>query len=230
MKPKKGSQVWKLIVLVTGLVGLLIAFRYFHGEQKVLELQGWFKSLGPWGPVAFVLIYAVGVALAVPVTLFAFMAGILFGTFLGVVLSNIAVTIGACLAFLIARNMAREAVEQWVARSPQLKKLDQWVKEEGVWIVILNRLFPLLPFNLLNYAFGLTPIGFWDYAFWSWLCMIPAMVVYVAGADALHLYLVQGQVPWDLVALLAGIFCLLALLGFLFRKRIGRVHAKAKSR
>ena len=111
-----------------------------------------------------------------------------------------------------------------------MKKLDRWVKDEGVWIVILNRLFPLLPFNLVNYAFGLTPIRFRDYAFWSWLCMIPAMVVYVAGADALHQYLVQGVVPWDLVALLVGIFFLLALLGFLFRKKIGRVQNRSTGR
>jgi uncharacterized membrane protein YdjX (TVP38/TMEM64 family) len=219
-----------LALLGAGLVALLIAFRYFHGEQKVLELQDWFRSLGPWGPAVFVLVYALGVSLAVPVTLFAFMAGILFGTLWGVILSNIAVTIGACLAFLIARNLARQAVEQWVAGSPQLKKLDRWVRDEGIWIVILNRLFPLLPFNLLNYAFGLTPIRFRDYAFWSWLCMIPAMVVYVAGADALHQYLARGVVPWDLVSLLIGIFFLLAFLGFLFRKRIGRVHARSKGR
>jgi uncharacterized membrane protein YdjX (TVP38/TMEM64 family) len=100
--------------------------------------------------------------------------------------------------------------------------MDRWVEEQGVWIVILNRLFPLLPFNLVNYAFGLTRIGFWNYAFWSWLCMIPALVIYVAGADALHVYLAQGLVPWDLVALLAGIAVFLLLLGFLFRKRIGR--------
>lgn len=222
MKKLLSPESLKLAVFVLALVGLLAAFRQFQGEQKVLELQDWFKVLGPWGPTAFILIYALGVALAVPVTLFAFMAGILFGTFLGVVLSNIAVTLGACLAFLISRGLARQAVEKWVARSPQLKKMDQWVEEQGVWIVILNRLFPLLPFNLVNYALGLTRIGFWDYAFWSWLCMIPALVVYVAGADALHFYLAKGQVPWNLVALLAGIFFLLLLLGFLFRKRIGR--------
>ncbi len=222
MKKSLSPGSLKLVFFLLALVGLLVAFRQFHGEQKVLELQDWFKTLGPWGPVAFTLVYALGVALAVPVTLFAFMAGILFGTFLGVILSNIAVTLGACLAFLISRSLARQAVEQWVARSPQLKKMDRWVADQGVWIVILNRLFPLLPFNLVNYAFGLTRIGFWDYAFWSWLCMIPALVVYVAGADALHLYLAQGVVPWDLVALLAGILFFLSLLGFLFRKRIGK--------
>lgn len=155
-----------------------------------------------------------------PVTLFAFVAGVLFGTVTGVIVSNISVTIGACLAFLVGRYFARDAVKRMVGKHPNFKKLDEWTARNGIWIVILTRLFPLLPFNLLNYAFGLTQIRFWPYAFWSWLCMIPAIIVYVGGADALHQWLAQGKVPWNLIGVIMTLLLFLTILGPKLKKKV----------
>lgn len=215
-----GRELWKISIFLLGLVLLLVSFQVFHGEEKVRSLQDWFRSLGGWGPVVFIGLYTLGVVAALPVTLFAFMAGILFGTVLGVLVSNIAVTLGACLAFLIARFFTRGMVDHWVKRNERLRKLDRWTTDQGTWILILNRLFPLLPFNLMNYAFGLTRIPFATYAFWSWLCMIPALVIYVAGADAVHRFLAEGLVPWDLVGVLLAVVAFLGVLGFFLRKKM----------
>ena len=79
-------------------------------------------------------------------------------------------------------------------------------------IVALTRLIPLFPFNLLNYGFGLTRVRFWTYVFWSWLCMLPGIVVYVAGTDAVIQFVMGGQVPWIVLAVLGGGIVVLAVL------------------
>lgn len=211
---------WKPVVLLTAIVALLITAKLFHLGDQFKALQGWIQSLGPWGPVVFVLIYIAAVVAALPATIFTFLAGILFGTVVGVVVVNIGATIGACLAFLVGRYFAREAVERLVGKHPNFHKLDEWTAKNGVWVVILTRLVPLLPFNLLNYAFGLTRIPFWPYAFWSWLCMIPATIVYVGGADAVHQGLSRGKVPWALVGVIVALVLLLAALGPKLRSKV----------
>ena len=111
-------------------------------------------------------------------------AGALFGSFWGVVYVNIAATIGAALAFLVARYWARRAVVNWLQGNARFQKLDALTSKHGAVIVAVTRLVPLFPFNLLNYGFGLTRVGFWTYLFWSWLCMLPGTVLYVVGTDA----------------------------------------------
>lgn len=211
---------WKPIVLLSVLAALLTAAKIFHLGDQLESLKVWIKSLGAWGPIVYVLIYTAAVVAALPSTLFAFAAGVLFGTVTGVIVSNLGATLGACLAFLAGRSFARDAVKRMVGKHPQFKKLDEWTAKNGDWIVILTRLFPLLPFNLLNYAFGLTRIRFWPYAFWTWLCMIPATIIYVGGADAFHQGLAQGKVPWGLVGAIVGLVVGLVLLGSKLRKKV----------
>ncbi len=215
---------WKPVFLIFFLALILVLFKILHLGGQLTALQDWIKSLGAWGPVVFTLIYAAWVLAALPVTLFAFLAGILFGTVVGVIVSNIGITVGACLAFLVARYFARESVNHYLGRFESFKKLDQWMASNGVWVVILTRLFPLLPFNLLNYAFGLTRINFWAYAFWSWLCMIPGVIVYVAGADAVHQGLSGERIPWNLVAVVGGMMVFLAALSGLLKQKIKKLH------
>jgi len=218
--PKPKNHWWKPVLLLVVIAAFLAAAQIFHLGDRLEALENWIRSLGPWGPVVYTLIYIAAVVAALPVTLFAFGAGVLFGTVTGVVVSNIGVTVGACLAFLVGRYFARDSVKGIVGKHPKFKKLDEWTARNGAWIVILARLFPLLPFNLLNYAFGLTRIRFWPYAFWSWLCMIPAIIVYVAGADAFHQGLTQGKVQWGLVGVIAGLILLLALMGPALKKKV----------
>lgn len=219
-KSARKNDWWKPVALLTVILALLIAAKLFHLGGQLDALQAWIKSLGPWGPAVYVLIYIAAVVAALPATLFTFLAGVLFGTVTGVIVVNIGATIGACLAFLVGRYFARGAVERIVGKHKNFRKLDEWTASKGVWIVIITRLVPLLPFNLLNYAFGLTRIRFWPYAFWTWLCMIPATIVYVGGADAVHQGLAKGQVPWTLVGIIVGLVVLLAVLGPGLKKKV----------
>ncbi|HJT23758.1 MAG TPA: TVP38/TMEM64 family protein, partial [bacterium] len=208
------------VLLLVVVAAVLVAAKAFHLLDHLESLKIWIQSLGPWGPVVFVFIYIAAVVFALPATVFTFLAGVLFGTVTGVIVVNLGATVGACLAFLVGRYFARGAVERVVGKHKNFKKLDEWTSKNGVWIVIITRLVPLLPFNLLNYAFGLTRIRFWPYAFWSWLCMIPATIVYVGGADAVHQGLAQGKVPWPLISVIGVMVALLALLGPTLKKKV----------
>jgi uncharacterized membrane protein YdjX (TVP38/TMEM64 family) len=130
----------------------------------------------------------------------------------GVILVSIAATLGASLAFLIARYFARDAAARWLSQKEKFRRLDQLTEEHGAVIVALTRLVPILPFNLLNYGFGLTRVPFWTYLFWSWLCMLPGTVLYVVGADVFTSGISQGKVPWVLIGALAGAGTILAIL------------------
>ena len=94
---------WKPVFLLAVVVGLLVAAKLFHLGDQLKALEGWIQSLGPWGPVVFVFIYIAAVVAALPATIFTFLAGVLFGTVVGVLVVSIGATVGACLAFLVAR-------------------------------------------------------------------------------------------------------------------------------
>jgi uncharacterized membrane protein YdjX (TVP38/TMEM64 family)/rhodanese-related sulfurtransferase len=173
-----------LAVLVAGLIGWAALNRE---ALDPAALDDWLTTLGFWAPIAFVALYALGTVAFLPGSLFALAGGALFGPFWGALLNLLGATLGAGLAFLAARTIARDFV---AARAKgQLKRLIEGVESEGWRFVALVRLVPLVPFNLTNYALGLTRIGFLPYLVSSFLCMIPGGVAYTwlghAGRSAL---------------------------------------------
>ena len=107
------------------------------------------------------------------------------------------------MAVLIARYIARESVVKRLSGHETFQKLDRMTREHGAIVVAITRLVPIFPFNLLNYAFGLTGVPFRTYLIWSWLCMLPGTVLYVVGADAVISGLTDGKAPWPLIAVAA---------------------------
>jgi uncharacterized membrane protein YdjX (TVP38/TMEM64 family) len=154
-------------------------------------------------------------------------AGAIFGSVVGVIVVSIGSTIGASLAFLIARYFARNATEKWLSSRQTFKKIDNLTQKHGAIIVAIVRLVPLFPFNLVNYGFGLTNVRFWTYVVWSWLCMLPATILYVVGTDAVIQAIVGKKVPWTLVGIAIGTGILLVVLVRVARKRL---HAEKKSK
>ncbi len=199
---------------------MLVLARVFGLGEKLGALRHWLQDLGPWGPLVFVIIYIVAVVAAVPGSAITLAAGALFGSVLGVILVSLASTIGASLAFLVSRYFAREAIVNWLGTNENFQRLDRLTAEHGASIVALTRLVPIFPFNLLNYGFGLTRVSFWTYVFWSWLCMLPATVLYVVGADAVAKGLTRGKIPWALVAALALAAIILTLLVKVARSKL----------
>jgi uncharacterized membrane protein YdjX (TVP38/TMEM64 family) len=208
-RPQKSRDWWKPVLLIIVIVVLFVVVNYSGVGAKLVTIQDWMPSLGIWGPIAFFFIYLALVLLTFPGILLGPLAGLLFGSVVGVILISIASTVGAGLAFLIARYFARDAVARWLAKSQTMRRLDEMTEKQGVFIVAITRLVPLFPFTLLNYGFGLTKVSFKTYLFWSWLCMLPWTVVFVASGDASLQWLSKGTIPWILIGcIIATVLCL----------------------
>jgi uncharacterized membrane protein YdjX (TVP38/TMEM64 family) len=224
MNRKRGNR-WKLIAFVGGLAVLVVTARAFDLGERLALVRSWIESLGALGPAVFVALY-VGAAVAmVPGIALTVGAGALFGSVWGTVYVSLASTLGAAGGFLIARYLARESVSGWLGNNPTFRHLDEMTEKHGATMVAITRLVPVFPYNLLNYGYGLTRVPLGTYLFWSWLCMLPATVVYVVGADALFTALRDGRVPWALLGALAVFIPATFLFVRMARGRLGEVGA-----
>ncbi len=204
-----------IIKLTAFIVLILLAFllsRYFELGSRLSDLHKWIDTLGPLAPIAYLIVYVGATILAIPGTVLTLAAGALFGSFFGVILVSISSTLGAAVCFLIARYAARDAAANRLASKPSFQKLDELTESQGAIIVALTRLVPIFPYNLLNYGFGLTKVPFRTYVFWSWLCMLPATIVYVVSIDAITTALTEKRMPWALIFAVAIAATILVLL------------------
>lgn len=151
------------------------------------SLQRWIEQAGAAAPLLFIVTYAIGTVLFLPGSVLTLAGGALFGPLWGTIYSLTAASVGAVLAFIIARYLASDWVEQKTAG--RLKRLKEGVESEGWRFVAFVRLVPLFPFNLLNYALGLTRIRLSHYFIASYACMLPGAIAYTylgyAGREAI---------------------------------------------
>ena len=176
---------------VAALVLLIVLGRQLGGYLPAFV--GRVEDLGVWGPVVFVLGYMAATVAFIPGSLLTLAAGAVFGIVKGTACVLVGATLGSAVAFLISRYFARGAIEQRVADHPRFGAIDRAVGAEGFKIVLLLRLSPVFPFNLLNYALGLTRVRFADYALAS-IGMLPGSL----------LYTYYGKLAGDVASLAAG--------------------------
>jgi uncharacterized membrane protein YdjX (TVP38/TMEM64 family) len=167
------------LLLVVALVALIVLVRGQNIGGWLQDALTWVRGLGWWGPVIFVLLYIAACVLLIPGSVLTLGAGILYGVVGGTALVSVASTLGATASFLVGRYLARDWVSSKLARQEKFRRLDEAVGREGWRIVGLLRLSPIFPFNLLNYAFGLTRVRLRDYVLASWIGMLPGTVLYV---------------------------------------------------
>jgi uncharacterized membrane protein YdjX (TVP38/TMEM64 family) len=145
--------------------------------------SAWARGAGPAGVAAFALAYAAGSVLALPVWPLTVAAGIAWGTGRGFAVALPASAAGASLAFLAGRTFLRGVVQRRVARDPRLAALDDAVAEQGAPLVVLLRLSPLAPYNVVNYALSGTRLSLPGFAAASLLGMAPITLAWAwAGA------------------------------------------------
>jgi uncharacterized membrane protein YdjX (TVP38/TMEM64 family) len=167
------------ILLVTCLITIAIAAaKYFQLQQLIYTALAWIKTLGYLAPIAFIGIYNLATILLIPGSLLTLGGGFIFGAVWGSVYVLIAATLGATFAFLIGRYLSRDWVRQQLDKYPKFKAIEAAVSKEGLKVVLLTRLSPVFPFNLLNYAFGVTGVSLKDYVLGS-IGMIPGTILYV---------------------------------------------------
>ncbi len=150
----------------------------FNPQQWLLNALQWVKSLGLLGGLAFMAIYIIATVAFLPGSILTLGAGVVFGILWGFVYVFIGANLGAIAAFLVGRYLARDWISQKIAGNETFTAIDQAVAQEGFKIVLLTRLSPVFPFNLLNYAWGITGVSLPDYILGS-IGMIPGTIMYV---------------------------------------------------
>lgn len=158
---------------------VLVFLKKLGIQDSLRRTLDWISGLGAWGPLAFIVTYVLACVLFIPGSVLTLGAGLLFGVVKGAVYVSIAATLGATAAFLVGRYAARGWVSKRTHGNAKFKAIDDAVAKEGWKIVGLTRLSPVFPFNLLNYAFGLTKVKLRDYFLASWIGMMPGTVMYV---------------------------------------------------
>ncbi len=166
-------------MLVAALVVIVVLGVKFNIGDRLESFSGWVADQGILGMAVFVAGYIVSTILFFPCSLLTIGAGTAFGLVKGTIIVSIGSTIGASCAFLISRYVARDAVLRMTRKYPGFGAVDRAIGEEGVKIVGLLRLSPALPYNLSNYFYGLTAVGFGPYVLASWIGMLPGTVLYV---------------------------------------------------
>jgi len=193
---------WRAISLLV-VIGVVFSMGLAYRDQlepALAWLEQHIEALGPWGPLAYVLIYMVWSLAGLPGSLMTVAGGSIFQSQPVTALISVSLgsTLGAGACFLVARRFARESVRSWVMQRAAFARLDRATQTHGVWVVAITRLLPIFPYNLLNYGFGLTRVGFWKYLVVSWACMLPATAMYVLGVGSLLGAIRQGKISWGL--------------------------------
>ena len=172
------------IVLGAGIIAVIAG----PTEQWLRQLFEWIEALGFVGGLIFVVVYVMATILFVPGLILTVGAGFLFGLLWGTVVVSIASTIGALAAFILGRHIARDSIRHRVRNLPRFDAVYRAIGKEDFKIVFLTRLVPIFPFNLLNYAYGLTDVDWKRYTLASWIGMLPGTVAHVyVGAAAQNL-------------------------------------------
>ena len=215
---------WQTALKAAGALAALAAVIWLgrQGGAYVPEFRQWVEGVGIWGPLAFVLGYAVATVAFLPGSLLTLAAGAVFGLAEGTLWAFLGATLGSSVAFLIARYAARGWVERKIEGRPRFRAVDRAVEREGAKVVVFLRLSPLIPFNLLNYLLGLTRVKFWHYLAAS-LAMLPGTLLYVyygkvAGDVVTAAGGAGGKTVWDWVLLAVGLLATLAATVLIARK------------
>ena len=214
--PKAVPWIRPLIFLLV-LAGLFIIGRALNLQEYLQEdrLRHFIASSGMWGPLVYLLILTIAPLLFIPAMPIIVAGGILFGPFGGVVYSVLGASAGSSLAFLVSRYLARDWVAAKISGS-KLAHLDDLVARHGWKIVVFTRLIFVLPFFLLNYAFGLTRVHFLPYALATLFALLPSIIATVLVSSNL-LDLLRGQVSmWLLLGIL--LLVVVGLLPVIYRR------------
>src|SRR6266536_1001007 len=173
------STIGRLIILAAIVIGLFIAMKLLPVQQWLRSFNDWVGQMGVAGILIFIGVYALATELLAPGSVLTIGAGFAFGLWKGFIAVSAGSTLGAALAFLVARYIARERVVAIAQRNEKFREIDSAIGKQGAKLIFLLRLSPVIPFNLSNYLYGLTGVKFWPYVLASWIGMMPGTFLYV---------------------------------------------------
>lgn len=207
------SKILFFIFLLSAIAGINVfgVHEYFDQEQ-LSQIISQNESLAP---IIYILVYTIAPVLFLPGLPITIVGGILFGPFWGVVYTMIGSTAGAGMAFLISRYIASDFIQSRL-NGPKWIRLQNNVEDHGWKVVAMARLIPVLPFNLLNYAFGLTRVKFTHYIIATFIFMLPACIAFIVFSSSL-IDVIQGRLTIELIAGIVLII-LVSFTPFIYKK------------
>ncbi|WP_298039683.1 VTT domain-containing protein [uncultured Desulfuromonas sp.] len=226
---EEGGALFKKLAVLAFIIGAVLAVRATGATQYLEQekLRALIEGYGLLAPVIYMAIYAVAPALFLPGLPISIVGGILFGPFWGVIYTIASATVGACGAFLVSRYLARDWIEAKL-KSPRWRHLDAQVEKHGWKMVAFTRLIPLFPFNLLNYAFGLSRVKFSHYALATFVFMLPGCIAFIVFSSSL-LDVLRGEISVTFLVGLA-LMVLVSLIPVLLKIYKARRKEKAPDR
>ncbi len=172
----KKSGKWIVVALVVITLSILTAV--LPVKDWIRGFIGWVQQLGPPGVIVFIVVYALATVLFLPGWIFTVSAGLIYGIAGGTLVALAGAITGATLAFLVARYLLRQHIEEFAKKNPRFQAIDAAIGKNGWKIVGLLRLSPLIPFNFSNYFYGITSISLGAYVAVSAVGIIPGTLLY----------------------------------------------------
>jgi uncharacterized membrane protein YdjX (TVP38/TMEM64 family) len=219
------KHVVKIAAALLVIAALIVAFRVLPVAEWLRTFQAYVRGLGALGYIVYIVVYAICVVAFVPASILTLGAGAIFGFAGGTIVVVIGATIGATLAFLLARTVMRKRIEEMTAGNAKFRALDRAIAAEGTRIVFLVRLAIVFPFTYLNYAFGLTAIPLWRFVAATFVGILPATAAFVFAGSAATRAATTTTTEVTRIAYIAG--GVIAILVSIF---IGRIATKAIKR
>ena len=207
------------VVLLAAVAILGVFFLDLDEVVSVRRIEDEILSWGPFGVVASIALMVVHSFVPFPAEFVAVANGMLFGVVWGVAITWTGAMLGAFAAFGLARLLGRPFVAKVVRGKDNWRRIDQWTVDQGWQVLLISRFIPVIAFNLVNYAAGLTGVSWLTFTWTTALGILPATVLMVlAGA---HIE-VMGWQTWLLVAGAVLLLCLVLRAKFASREESGR--------
>jgi uncharacterized membrane protein YdjX (TVP38/TMEM64 family) len=173
------SAIGRIVSLIVVIIALFLAMKFLQVGEWLRNFNNWVGQMGVAGIFIFIGVYVAATVLLAPGLILTIGAGFAFGLWKGFLAVSAGATLGAALAFLVARFIARDKIEAIAKRNEKFHRIDNAIARQGAKLIFLLRLSPVIPFNFSNYFYGLTGVKFWPYVLASWIGMIPGTFLYV---------------------------------------------------
>ena len=212
--PSRRNWTRPLLIVLALLLGLVFVKytgvgNHLSGDWYI-RLQAQIRQLGWWGPFFYLFLFIpVGIS-GCPVTPLIILGGV-FGVIEGTLLASIGATAGACAAFLAARHGFRSWIERRFGHRPLFIRITEGARDQGWHMLMITRWVPLFPYNMQNFAYGLTRMSFTTFALVSWICLLPVTGAYVFAGGALISGRGEARQMVLYLAMALALFALLSL-------------------
>lgn len=198
-----------LLLLLAGAVGFAVVELSLSPDELAQQL----RATGAWAPLAVIALMILHSFIPFPAEILAICAGAVFGTVVGSVLVWVGAMLGALAAFGLSRKLGQKVIRNWLSEA-QSARLDGWTKEQGALTLLISRFIPVIAFNLINYAAGLTRVPLWTFVWTTGLGIVPITVL------SAYLGAQMKEMTWSMLLMVsAGGILLVGLLHYLAKSR-----------